>query len=85
LLNRAFALQKLDSFLVNPYLVAMNQKMKSTKLSFLAFFFFVLLNYPLLSIADKAKLLGGLPVLYIYVFSAWVFFIGFVYRIVNKK
>ena len=31
----------------------------------------VLFNYPVLSIFNRAVLIGGIPLLYIYLFSAW--------------
>jgi hypothetical protein len=36
------------------------------------------LNYPLLSLFSKARLIFGVPVLYLYLFSVWYIFITFV-------
>ena len=35
----------------------------------------VVLNYPLLSLFSKVKLLFGIPVLYFYIFAVWAVFI----------
>lgn len=35
----------------------------------------VVLNYPLLSLFSKVKLLFGIPVLYFYIFAVWALFI----------
>ncbi|MFH1983650.1 MAG: hypothetical protein ABIL58_17545 [Pseudomonadota bacterium] len=31
----------------------------------------LLFNYPILSIFDRAVLIGGIPLLYLYLFTAW--------------
>jgi len=47
----------------------------------LALLFLLLVNYPLLSIANRTKMIFGFPVLFLYVFALWatvilVLFIG---------
>lgn len=44
----------------------------------------ILLNYPLLSLFSKAKLLFGVPVLYLSLFMIWFIFIGCVAYILEK-
>lgn len=45
---------------------------------------FILLNYPLLSLFSKVKLIFGVPVLYLYLFLIWIIFIGCVAIILEK-
>lgn len=50
--------------------------MRTTRLVFITVLFVLLLNEPLLSIADRPVLLGGVPVLFVYVLTVWAVFIG---------
>ncbi len=45
---------------------------RGQRLLFVSFLFAVLLNFPLLAVFDRAGLLGGIPVLYLYVLLAWI-------------
>ena len=45
----------------------------------------IALNYPLLSLFSKAKLIFGIPVLYLYLFIVWFIFIGCVAVILEKN
>ncbi|HHO47264.1 MAG TPA: hypothetical protein ENN06_02225 [Desulfobacteraceae bacterium] len=45
---------------------------------------FLALNYPLLSLFSKIRLLFGIPVLYIYIFAVWYLFIICVALILAK-
>lgn len=45
----------------------------------------LLFNYPLLALFNRAALLGGVPVLYVYVFAAWALLIGLLALVVEKK
>lgn len=45
----------------------------------------IALNYPLLSLFSKVKLIFGVPVLYLYLFLFWFIFIIFVAVIIEKK
>lgn len=45
----------------------------------------VVLNYPLLSLFSKVKLLFGIPVLYFYIFAVWALFILCVALILEKS
>jgi len=42
------------------------------------------LNYPLLSLFSKVKLIFGIPVLYLYLFVFWIIFIVCIAIIVEK-
>ena len=42
------------------------------------------LNYPLLSLFSKVKLIFGIPVLYLYLFVFWIIFIVCIAVIVEK-
>jgi len=44
----------------------------------------IMLNYPLLSLFSKVRLLFGVPVLYLYIFAVWSVFIGCIAVIVEK-
>lgn len=45
----------------------------------------IVLNYPLLSLFSKVKLVFGVPVLYLYIFAVWSLFIGCVALVLEKK
>ena len=45
----------------------------------------IALNYPLLSLFSKVRLLFGIPVLYLYIFAIWSVFIACVALILEKK
>lgn len=44
----------------------------------------IALNLPLLSLFSKVRLVFGIPVLYLYIFSVWYIFIGCVALILAK-
>jgi Ca2+/Na+ antiporter len=45
----------------------------------------IALNYPLLSLFSRVKLLFGVPVLYLYLFAVWLLFILGVAVILEKS
>lgn len=50
------------------------------KLGLIAFFGgLVLLNYPVVNIINDAKLVGGIPQVFLYVFLVWVLIVGVAY------
>jgi FlaA1/EpsC-like NDP-sugar epimerase len=63
----------------------MQNKTNNQKLIFLSILLLVLLSYPFISVANKAQLLFGIPVLYLYIFIVWIIIIIILYRIVEKK
>ncbi len=52
----------------------MQRKATSTRL-FGSLLFFIIFNYPLLSIANKNGWLRGFPLLYAYIFGFWLLII----------
>lgn len=55
------------------------------KLILLFVLFFLMLNYPILHIADRNELFMGLPKLYFYFFAIWGGLIFLIARIVRKR
>ncbi len=55
------------------------------KLFFTSLVFLVLLNYPLIQIVNKPVLLGGIPLLYLYIFIVWILMILALYRLFKNK
>jgi hypothetical protein len=45
----------------------------------------ILLNYPILSIFAPLRGLGGIPVLYVYVFGAWSLLVALMAYIVEQR
>ncbi|MFT3846523.1 MAG: hypothetical protein QM725_15805 [Lacibacter sp.] len=49
----------------------MHEENKRQKFSFIAILLFLLLSYPILSVANKVAFWFGLPSLYVYLFLVW--------------
>ncbi len=45
----------------------------------------LLFNYPLLALFNRSVLVGGVPLLYVYIFAAWALLIGLLALVVEKK
>ena len=45
----------------------------------------VLFNYPLLALFNRAVMVAGVPLLYLYVFLAWALLITLLALVVEKK
>ncbi|PWA05797.1 hypothetical protein [Flavobacterium psychrotolerans] len=60
------------------------KKRHEEKLVILSMLLLLALNVPLLLLFDSSKPLFGLPVIYIYVFSVWLFSIAVTYLIINR-
>jgi len=43
----------------------------------------VLLNYPILSLFARSEEIAGIPLLYAYVFGAWIFVVGLMALVVE--
>ncbi len=54
----------------------MNQRLKAQQLLLVSLLAGMLLIYPLLSIANVPRRVGGIPALYAYVFGGWVVLIA---------
>ena len=61
------------------------EQRRGQRLLFLTGLFWVLLNFPLLAVADYDGRLGGVPVLYLYVLSLWVTVVALTGFLVRKK
>jgi hypothetical protein len=46
---------------------------------------FLLLNYPLLSLFNRRVLVGGFPLLYLYLFLVWAVLIGLIAIVVRTS
>ncbi len=53
----------------------MKEKLKEQKLLIIFILFFLLLNFPLLSISNVVAIVAGIPSLYLYIFSVWLLMI----------
>jgi Ca2+/Na+ antiporter len=67
------------------YFIQMENKSNNQKLIFLGILMLIMLSYPFISLANKAQLLFGIPMLYLYIFIVWIIIIIILYRIVEKK
>ncbi|MEZ4888518.1 MAG: hypothetical protein R3E32_27575 [Chitinophagales bacterium] len=47
--------------------------------------FFLLFNFPLISIFDKEGFIAGMPTLYFYLFGIWMLMIVFLFIIMENK
>lgn len=45
----------------------------------------LLFNYPLLALFNRPERVGGVPLLYVYVFAAWALLIGLLALVIEKK
>jgi hypothetical protein len=57
---------------------------KSQRLASLFVLGCLLFNYPLLALFNRPLLLGSIPLLYVYVFAAWVLLIALLALVVEK-
>ncbi|PKH67055.1 hypothetical protein CXF59_14265 [Flavobacterium sp. ALD4] len=60
------------------------KKRHEQKLVTLSMLLLLALNIPLLLLFDNSKSLFGFPIIYIYIFSAWLFSIAISYTIIKK-
>jgi hypothetical protein len=45
----------------------------------------VLLNYPILSLFGRPVDVAGIPLLYIYVFAAWILLVGLLALVIERR
>lgn len=62
----------------------MKERLMNEKLVFFSAIFCVLLLYPVLSIFNRSSLIWGIPILYLYLFVAWIFIIAVLFYMVRK-
>ncbi|WP_395048995.1 hypothetical protein [Flavobacterium sp.] len=60
------------------------KKRHEQKLIILSMLMLLALNLPLLLLFDSSKPLFGLPIIYIYIFSAWLFSIATTFLIIKR-
>ncbi len=63
----------------------MRDRIKGRRLFFLSTLFLVLLNFPVLSIFNKGRLVAGVPVLYLYLMVVWLICIGAIAWFVERR
>ena len=62
----------------------MQGKPKRQKLILLSILLLLLLSYPFITVANKMQLVGGFPVLYLYIFGVWIAAIIAMYLVTDK-
>ncbi|UFH39992.1 hypothetical protein LNP22_06885 [Flavobacterium flavipigmentatum] len=60
------------------------KKRHEQKLVILSLLMLLAMNVPLLLLFDSSKSLFGFPIIYIYIFSAWIFSIAISYLIIKR-
>jgi hypothetical protein len=51
---------------------------------FFTLLFFVAAVFPFISVFNKQLLLGGIPILYLYLFGLWIVVIGISFRLTKR-
>jgi hypothetical protein len=59
--------------------------MKESRLLMLSVLFMLLLNVPILTIANRPERVAGIPVLYLYVFGVWAVLIGCIGWLIHRS
>ncbi len=62
----------------------MQSNLRKQKLVLFGIAMLLIFSYPLISIPNTNKMLGKIPVLYCYVFIAWMLAIFLLYRLAEK-
>ncbi|MCK8142817.1 hypothetical protein MW871_13025 [Flavobacterium sp. I-SCBP12n] len=60
------------------------KKRHEQKLVILSMLLLLALNLPLLLLFDNSKPIFGFPIIYIYIFSAWLFSVAISYFIIKR-
>jgi predicted tellurium resistance membrane protein TerC len=63
----------------------MDGRLNTARLVAIAVLGFLLLNGPLLTIADSDATVGGIPVLYAYLFAVWAALIALIALVVRRR
>ena len=58
---------------------------KAGRLAALCLLGFLLFNYPLLALFNRAVLLAGIPLIYAYIFAAWTLLIALFALVVRQR
>ncbi len=75
----------MEGFFYIHSMMATREKKHKSKLLLLAILLMVVLNFPLLSIANQPKLIAGIPMLYWYVFLWWGSIVALAGIVVHHK
>ncbi len=60
------------------------KKRHEQKLIILSILMLLVLNIPLLLLFDSAAAIGGFPIIYLHIFSAWLFSVGITFLIIKR-
>ncbi|MBL7722650.1 MAG: hypothetical protein JNK27_00805 [Chitinophagaceae bacterium] len=63
----------------------MPDRLKRQRFVFLSFVLLAVFIYPIVSIANKIKTIGGIPILFLFIFTAWIIAIFLLYRTAERK
>jgi TRAP-type C4-dicarboxylate transport system permease small subunit len=63
----------------------MQNNFKHQKLILFSILLLLLFSYPLISIANKALLVAGIPLLFVYIFVVWIMAIIILYRLADHN
>lgn len=63
----------------------MPDRIQRQRFVFLAAVLLAVFSYPLLSLANRPRILGGLPLLYVYLFAAWALALIGLFRTATGK
>ncbi|MGF2411752.1 hypothetical protein [Ferruginibacter sp.] len=63
----------------------MQSKLKQQKLTLFSILLLVLFTYPFISVANRAALVAGIPVLFLYILIVWIIAIIILYRLAERK
>jgi len=67
------------------YFDTMQSKLKRQKLIVVSIVLFVAFTYPIISIANRNKLVAGIPILFLYILIVWIAGIAILYQIAGRK
>jgi hypothetical protein len=63
----------------------MQSKLKQQKLTLFSVLLLVLFTFPFISVANRAAMFAGVPVLFLYILIVWIIAIIVLYRIAEGK
>jgi hypothetical protein len=63
----------------------MQSKLKRQKLVAASILLFVAFTYPIVSIANQATLIAGIPILFLYILIVWIIAIIILYRLADHS
>lgn len=63
----------------------MQSKLKQQKLTLFSVLLLVLFTFPFISVANRAVMFAGVPVLFLYILTVWIITIIVLYRIAEGK